>query len=60
MRSLDLSDTDVKKLIEAAKERGYVTRDELNAVLPLEEVSSIEDIYAMLNEMGINVVEPEG
>jgi RNA polymerase primary sigma factor len=60
MRSLDLSDDDVKKLIEVAKERGYVTRDELNEVLPLEEVSSIEDIYATLNEMGINVVEPEG
>ena len=35
--------------------------DQLNAVLPSEEVTSdqIEDIYAMLNEMGINVVENE-
>ena len=34
---------------------------ELNAVLPSEEVNSeqIEDILAMLNEMGINVVESE-
>src|SRR5438128_3329723 len=55
---LDLTDAAVKKMIKQAKKRGYVTHDELNAVLPSEEVSSdrIEDIYAMLNEMGINVV----
>ncbi|MGE3644509.1 MAG: RNA polymerase sigma factor RpoD [Beijerinckiaceae bacterium] len=55
---LDLSDAAVKKMIRLAKKRGFVTHDELNAVLPSEEVSSdqIEDIYAMLNEMGINVV----
>src|SRR5215467_14304792 len=59
---LDLSDAAVKKMIEAAKKRGYVTHDELNAALPSEEVSSdrIEDIYAMFNEMGGNVVEAEG
>ncbi len=58
---LDLSDAAVKKMIKAAKKRGYVTHEQLNAVLPSEEVSSdqIEDIYAMLNEMGINVVDQE-
>jgi len=58
---LDLSDAAVKKMIKLAKKRGYVTHDQLNAVLPSEEVSSdrIEDIYAMLNEMGINVVDNE-
>jgi RNA polymerase primary sigma factor len=58
---LDLSDAAVKKMIKTAKKRGYVTHDALNAVLPSEEVSSdqIEDIYAMLNEMGINVVDSE-
>src|ERR1700739_4311736 len=58
---LDLSDAAVKKMIKAAKKRGYVTHEQLNAVLPSEEVSSdqIEDIYAMLNEMGINVVDNE-
>ena len=58
---LDLSDAAVKKMIKAAKKRGYVTYDQLNAVLPSEEVTSeqIEDICAMLNEMGINVVETE-
>ncbi len=58
---LDLSDAAVKRMIKAAKRRGFVTHDELNAVLPSEEVTSdqIEDIYAMLSEMGISVVESE-
>ena len=48
-------------MIKAAKKRGYVTHDQVNAVLPSEEVTSdqIEDVFAMLNEMGINVVETE-
>jgi len=56
---LDLSDDAVKKMIKAAKKRGYVTLDELNSVLPSEETDPdrIEDIQAMLNDMGINVVE---
>src|SRR5579864_4878505 len=56
---LDLSDDAVKKMIKAAKKRGYVTMDELNKVLPSEEVTSeqIEDTLAMLSEMGVNVVE---
>src|SRR5580698_7487248 len=58
---LDLSDAAVKKMIKAAKKRGYVTYEQLNAVMPSEEVTSekIEDILAMMNEMGINVVETE-
>ncbi len=58
---LDLTDAAVKKMIKTAKKRGYVTYDELNEVLPSDQTTSdqIEDIYAMLNEMGINVVEPE-
>ena len=58
---LDLSDDAVKKMIKAAKKRGYVTMDELNSVLPSSEVTSeqIEDVMSMLSEMGINVVEDE-
>jgi RNA polymerase primary sigma factor len=58
---LDLSDQAVKKLLKSAKAKGYVTLDQLNAVLPSEEVSSdqIEDLYATLSDMGINVVENE-
>jgi len=58
---LDLSDAAVKKMIRLSKKRGYVTYDQLNDVMPSEEVTSekIEDVLAMLNEMGINVVEAE-
>jgi RNA polymerase primary sigma factor len=58
---LDLSDAAVKKMIRAAKKRGYVTTEELNSVLPSEQVSSeqIEDTMSMLSDMGINVVEEE-
>jgi RNA polymerase primary sigma factor len=58
---LDLSDAAVKKMIKLAKKRGYVTYEQINAVLPSEEVTSeqIEDILAMLNDMGINTVEQE-
>jgi RNA polymerase primary sigma factor len=58
---LDLSDQAVKRLLKTAKVKGYVTLDQLNSVLPSEEVSSdqIEDLYATLSDMGITVVETE-
>jgi RNA polymerase primary sigma factor len=58
---LDLLDAAVKKLIRSAKKRGYVTHDQINALLSSEEVKSeqIEDILAMFSEMGVNVVETE-
>src|SRR5215216_2755526 len=58
---LDLSDAAVKKLIRSAKKRGYVTVDQINSVLPSEEVNSeqIEDVLSMFSEMGVNVVENE-
>jgi len=58
---LDLSDAAVKKMIKRAKKRGYVTYEQLNSVMPSEEVTSeqIEDVLAMMSEMGINVVETE-
>ncbi len=58
---LDLTDAAVKRMIKIAKKRGWVTHEELNAVLPSEEISSdqIEDMNSMLNEMGINVVDSE-
>src|SRR5581483_1601046 len=48
---LDLSDAAVKKMIKSAKKRGYVTYEQLNAVMPSEEVTSekIEDVLAMMN-----------
>ena len=56
---LDMSQAAVKKMIATAKARGYITYDELNEVLPPDQVTSeqIEDVMAMLSEMGINVIE---
>src|SRR5215470_8478974 len=58
---LDLSGAAVRKLIRNAKKRGYVTVDQINSVLPSEEINSeqIEDVLAMFSEMGVNVVETE-
>jgi len=58
---LDMNQAGVKKMIATARTRGYITYDELNAVLPPEQVTSeqIEDVMAMLSEMGINVIEGE-
>ncbi|MEM7545060.1 MAG: RNA polymerase sigma factor RpoD [Pseudomonadota bacterium] len=58
---LDMSQAAVKKMIAQAKAKGYITYDELNAVLPQDQVSSeqIEDVMSMLSEMGINVIEAE-
>ena len=59
--SLDMSQTAVKKMIAEAREKGYITYDQLNQVLPPDQVSSeqIEDVMSMLSEMGINIIEDE-
>jgi len=56
---LDLSDAAVKAFIRAAKKRGHVTHDQINALLASDEVNSeqIENILAMFSEIGINVIE---
>jgi RNA polymerase primary sigma factor len=49
-----------KKMLAKGKERGYITADELNASLPPGQTNDqIEDLYAQLNDMGINVVDNE-
>jgi RNA polymerase primary sigma factor len=57
----DLSDAAITKLIRSAQKRGYVTHDQINSVLPSEEVNSdqIEDVLAMFREMGVNFVETQ-
>ncbi|CTQ33877.1 RNA polymerase sigma factor RpoD [Jannaschia rubra] len=59
--SLDMSQAAVKRMIAEARTRGYITYDQLNQVLPPEQVSSeqIEDVMSMLSEMGINIIEAE-
>ena len=58
---LDMSDDAVQAMIRRGQQRGFVTHGEINAALPSHEVASerIEDILAMLHEMGINTVEQD-
>ncbi|MGD9650587.1 MAG: RNA polymerase sigma factor region1.1 domain-containing protein, partial [Dongiaceae bacterium] len=51
----------LKKLINKAKERGFVTYDELNKALPQGQVTTdvIEDALAMISDMGLNIIESE-
>jgi len=58
---LDVQTAAVKRLVAKGKERGYITFDELNTILPPDQNSSeqIEDLMASLSEMGIQVVESE-
>ena len=59
--SFDMSQAQVKKMIAEARVKGYITYDQLNNVLPPDQVASeqIEDVMSMLSEMGINIVEAE-
>lgn len=59
--SLDMSQAAVKRMIAEAREKGFITYDQLNAVLPPDQVSSeqIEDVMSLLSEMGVSVVEAE-
>ena len=54
---LDRTADSVKKMVRAAKKRGFVTVDELNSVLPSEQTDPdrIEDVMSTLSEMGINI-----
>jgi RNA polymerase primary sigma factor len=56
---LDLSDATFKELFRSGKKDGYVTHDQINALLSSEEVKSdqIEDLLAKLSEAGVNVVD---
>ncbi len=58
---IDLNEGSIKKLVARAKKRGYITVDQLNEMLPQDQMSSeqIEDVMAALNDMGVNVVENE-
>jgi RNA polymerase primary sigma factor len=56
---IDLNEADLKKLINRAKKRGYITVDELNGVVGEMNTDQIEDVMSALNEMGVQVVEAE-
>jgi RNA polymerase primary sigma factor len=58
---LDTQSAAVKRLMAKGKERGFITFEELNAVLPPDQMSTdqIEDVMSAFSEMGIQVVENE-
>jgi RNA polymerase primary sigma factor len=58
---IDLNEGSLKKLVARAKKRGYITYDQLNEMLPQDQMSSeqIEDVMSALSDMGVNVVENE-
>ena len=58
---VDFNATDVKKVLKKAQKRGFITHDEVNAMLPADEITSdqIEDVMSQISEMGIAVVESE-
>jgi RNA polymerase primary sigma factor len=56
---IDLNEADLKKLINRAKKRGYITVDELNGAVGEMNTDQIEDVMSALNEMGVQVVEAE-
>ncbi|MDF7777671.1 RNA polymerase sigma factor RpoD [Sphingomonas sp. AOB5] len=58
---IDLNEGTLKKLVARAKKRGYITVDQLNEMLPQDQMTSeqIEDVMSALNDMGVNVVENE-
>ena len=60
VKKIDLKES-LKALIEAGQERGYLTYDEINKVLPEKQLSSeqIEDAMSAISEMGIDIVESD-
>src|ERR1041384_2322916 len=50
---------EVKKLIDLGKEKGYLTYDDVNDMLPAEVVSpdQIDDVMSIFGEMEIEVVD---
>ena len=58
---VDFNASDVKKVLKRAQKRGFITHDEVNAMLPADEITSdqIEDVMSQISEMGIAVVESE-
>ena len=55
------SKKNLKKVISEAKQRGYITQDQLEELVISEKLSSeqIEDLMTDLSGMGINITENE-
>ncbi|MCK5913254.1 MAG: RNA polymerase sigma factor RpoD, partial [Desulfuromusa sp.] len=52
---------EIQQLIDMGKEKGFLTYDEVNDMLPANMVSSeqLEDVMSMFGEMDIEIVESE-
>ena len=58
---IDLTSTDIKKLIKKGKEKKILTWDEINKAIPEGSLSSdqIEDLHASIDQLGITVVDKD-
>jgi RNA polymerase primary sigma factor len=58
---IDLSSTEIKKLIKKGKEKKILTWDEINKAIPEGSLSSdqIEDLHASIDQLGITVVDKD-
>ena len=52
---------EVKMLLEAGKEKGFLTFEQLNKVLPTDLIASeqLDNVLAMFDDMGVEIVESE-
>ena len=59
--SVDNKTKEVERLINMGKEKGYLTYDEVNDILPHDVVdeSQIDDVMTMFGEMDIQIVDNE-
>ena len=50
---------EIKKIISIGKANGEITYDEINEYLPEKIINSerVNDVFTLLNQMGIEVVE---
>ena len=58
---IDLTNTDIKKLIKKGKEKKILTWDEINKAIPEGSLSSdqIEDLHASIDQLGITIVDKD-
>ena len=58
---IDLTSTDIKKLIKKGKEKKILTWDEINKAIPEGSLSSdqIEDLHASIDQLGITIVDKD-
>src|SRR6516225_8062865 len=56
---LDLKDAVIERLIRSGRKRGYVTQDQISALPKEINSDQIDNVLAMLSELGINVGEEQ-